>query len=263
MGYGLFNGRGAAMLEFKNVTFQYPEDAAPMIEKLSFSVSRGEFVSIIGESGCGKSTVFRLINKLLLPQSGEICVNGSPIHAQKNYAGYMPQKDLLFPWRTIEKNLWLPMEIRRLPKSEMQKKADAVLNDVGLADYKNKYPKDLSGGMRQRISFARTLLTDCELMLLDEPFSALDSLTRMSMQEWLLTQWTYFHKTIMFITHDVEEAIFLSSHIYVVTDTPIKQLEVIHVPLPYPRSRSQLKQPEILELKEYLINRLRKQVNVP
>lgn len=250
------------MLEFKNVTFQYEDEAYNIIDDLSFTANGGEFISLIGVSGCGKSTIFRLTNQLLKPKAGQILVDGVPIEKQKNYAGYMPQKDLLFPWRTIEKNLWLPMELRKLSKNEMRRKSQDVLKEVGLLEYKDKYPKDLSGGMRQRISFARTLLTDSELMLLDEPFSALDSLTRMSMQEWLLGQWMHFKKTILFITHDVEEAIFLSQKIFVVTETPIRTLEIIEVPGGYPRSREMLKAPEIIDLKEYLISQLRRQVHV-
>ena len=201
------------MLTFKNVTFRYPEDETAMMENLSFHVERGAFVSLIGASGCGKSTVFRLINRLLEPQNGEIFVDGKEIHQIRSYAGYMPQKDLLFPWRTIEKNLCLPMEIQKIGREEQKERVPRVLEQVGLEGYRNKYPKDLSGGMRQRISFARTLLTEADLMLLDEPFSALDALTRMDMQEWLLHQWEHFHKTIVFITHDVEEAVFLSKKI--------------------------------------------------
>lgn len=248
------------MLEFNHVTFQYPEDSTPMVQDLSFNVPKGSFVSLIGASGCGKSTIFRLITKLLKPDQGDILVNETNINEQKNYAGYMPQKDLLFPWRTIEKNLKLPMEIQKISKSDMEKKTNEVLDNLGLSEYKNKYPKDLSGGMRQRISFGRTLLTQSDLMLLDEPFSALDALTRMDMQEWLLKQWEHLRKTVVFITHDVEEAMFLSSTIYVITDTPIRQLTKITVPMDYPRDRSQMNQPEIIQLKEQLIGYLRKQV---
>ena len=180
------------MLTFKNVTFRYPEDETAMMENLSFHVERGAFVSLIGASGCGKSTVFRLINRLLEPQNGEIFVDGKEIHQIRSYAGYMPQKDLLFPWRTIEKNLCLPMEIQKIGREEQKERVPRVLEQVGLEGYRNKYPKDLSGGMRQRISFARTLLTEADLMLLDEPFSALDALTRMDMQEWLRHQWEHF-----------------------------------------------------------------------
>ncbi len=248
------------MLTFKNVTFRYPEDSEAMMTNLSFHVERGEFVSLIGASGCGKSTIFRLINRLLEPDQGEIYVDGKEIHGIKSYAGYMPQKDLLFPWRTIEKNLCLPMEIQKKSKTEQENRVAAVLKEVGLEDYRNKYPKDLSGGMRQRISFARTLLTDADLMLLDEPFSALDALTRMDMQEWLLSQWQHFHKTILFITHDVEEAIFLSKKIYIITETPITQMEIVEVPEGYPRDREFLRRPDIEAMKAKLTMKLRRQV---
>ena len=251
------------MLTFKNVTFRYPEDETAMMENLSFHVERGAFVSLIGASGCGKSTVFRLINRLLEPQNGEIFVDGKEIHQIRSYAGYMPQKDLLFPWRTIEKNLCLPMEIQKIGREEQKERVPRVLEQVGLEGYRNKYPKDLSGGMRQRISFARTLLTEADLMLLDEPFSALDALTRMDMQEWLLHQWEHYHKTILFITHDVEEAIFLSKTIYIIQDRPFSQMERVEVPLSYPRNREDLKRPDIVELKETLIEKLRRSVMNP
>ena len=157
---------------------------------MSFEVQNGEFVSIIGASGCGKSTIFRLVNKLLTPASGVIRVDGESIETKKNYCGYMPQQDLLFPWRTVRENLMLPMEIQGgYSKEQMQKKADDALRSVGLADWGDKTPKELSGGMRQRAAFARTVLTGSDLLLLDEPFSALDYLTRLSMREWLLEQW--------------------------------------------------------------------------
>lgn len=245
------------MLEFKNVSFTYPEDEEMMLKELSFSVEDGEFVSLIGASGCGKSTIFRLINKLLKPSSGQILLDDESIEKKKMIAGYMPQKDLLFPWRTIEKNLCLPMEVMKVPKADQQRKVDEVLAQVGLTEYKDKYPKDLSGGMRQRISFARTLLTDAKLMLLDEPFSALDALTRMDMQEWLVHQWEHYHKTVVFITHDVEEAIFLSRKIYVVVDRPISQLMVVEVPEGYPRDREFLRRSDIEDLKAMLTEKLR------
>lgn len=250
------------MLEFREVTFKYSNDDHEMLKELSFSVEKGEFVSIIGASGCGKSTIFRLINGLEKTQNGQIRINNNPINNLKNYSAYMPQKDLLFPWRTIGENLSLPMELQKINKSEREKRIANILQEVGLSDYKDKFPKDLSGGMKQRISFARTILTGSELLLLDEPFSALDSLTKISMQEWLLEEWKHFNKTILFITHDVEEAIFLSKSIYVVHDRPITHLEKIDVPLEYPRNRSSMLKPEIIELKESLIERLRQKVKL-
>ena len=164
------------MLTFDNVRFQYAVEDFSIIDHLSFEVQNGEFVSIIGASGCGKSTIFRLVNKLLTPASGVIRVDGESIETKKNYCGYMPQQDLLFPWRTVRENLMLPMEIQGgYSKKQMQKKADDALQSVGLADWGDKTPKELSGGMRQRAAFARTVLTGSDLLLLDEPFSAMDT----------------------------------------------------------------------------------------
>ena len=250
------------MLEFKNVSFRYAVDEFPMMENLSFSVEEGDFVSIIGASGCGKSTIFRLINGLEQLQEGEILVNGRPIREQKQYSAFMPQKDLLFPWRTIEKNICLPMELAGVPAAEQAKRCRDVLTQVGLLEYMKKYPKDLSGGMKQRVSFARTLLSGADMLLLDEPFSALDYLTRVEMQEWLLEQWEHYHKTILFITHDVEEAVFLSKKIFVIQDRPFSSMEMVEVPLPAHRDRNDLKKPEIVDLKERLIGKLRRSVRL-
>ena len=248
------------MLTFQNVSFQYQEDAQPMLRELSFQVEDGEFVSVIGHSGCGKSTIFRLVNRLLEPQGGEIFVDGKNIRTLKNYCGYMPQQDLLFPWRTVADNVRLPLEIcGGMSKAEMNEKVQSTLQTVGLGNWGKKSPSELSGGMRQRAAFARTVLTGSDLLLLDEPFSALDYLTRLNMREWLLEQWEKEQKTVLFITHDVEEALFLSSRILVVEDTPITHLRSIEVPAEYPRNMEMLRNPEILQLKEELIGLLRRE----
>ncbi|MCI7658142.1 ABC transporter ATP-binding protein [Anaerotignum sp.] len=251
------------MLQFENVSFRYAEDDFDMMRNLNFQVEDREFVSIIGASGCGKSTIFRLINGLEKLQQGRILVDGRPVQELKNYSAFMPQKDLLFPWHTIEKNICLPMELAKVPKAEQEKRCKEVLEQVGLSEYAPKYPKDLSGGMKQRVAFARTLLSGADMLLLDEPFSALDYLTRVDMQEWLLHQWEHYHKTILFITHDVEEAIFLSKTIYIIQDRPFSQMERVEVPLSYPRNREDLKRPDIVELKETLIEKLRRSVMNP
>ena len=245
------------MLKFHNVSFKYEEYNLPIMEQFNLHIEDRDFVSIIGASGCGKSTIFRLINGLEKPQSGHIYVNEKPIEGQKKYCAFMPQNDLLFPWWTIEKNVCLPMKLMGVPKQEQEARCKEVLAQANLLGYIHKYPKDLSGGMRQRISFVRTLVSGADMLLLDEPFSALDYLTRVDMQEWLLEQWEHYQKTILFITHDVEEALFLSKTIYVVQDVPFSTLEKIHVPLSYPRKREDLKNPEVLELKERLIEKLR------
>lgn len=251
-----------SILSFENVAYQYPGDGYSIVDNLSFHVAPGSFHCIIGVSGCGKSTIFRLTNGLLQPKSGMIKVNGIPVRGQKHYCGYMPQKDMLFPWRTIGENLALPLEIqRKYAKAEQRELIDAALADVGLDGCRNKRPDELSGGMRQRAAFARTMLTGSDLLLLDEPFSALDFLTRISMQEWLLDQWQKHKKTILFITHDVEEALFLSSSVLVVETTPIRALRQITVPMGYPRTRQDLTRPQIVDLREQLVDLLRKQVN--
>lgn len=248
-------------LEFQGVSYRYPGEGFDMIDNLSFSVEPGSFHCIIGVSGCGKSTIFRLINGLLKPKSGEILVDGVPIREKKHYCGYMPQKDLLFPWRTVGENLSLPLEIiEKGTREERRRQIDAALSEVGLAGCREKRPDELSGGMRQRAAFARTMLTGSDLLLLDEPFSALDFLTRISMQEWLLDQWERSRKTILFITHDVEEALFLSKSVLVVAETPVRALEAVPVPAEYPRDRSCLARPELVALREALIAALRKQV---
>lgn len=250
-----------SVLSFDHVSYQYPGEDFDIIDELSFEVEPGSFHCILGVSGCGKSTIFRMTNGLLKPKKGTIRVNGEPIEGQKHYCGYMPQKDLLFPWRSVGENLALPLEIQR--KTTRQQRLEMIeeaLADVGLAGCRNKRPEELSGGMRQRAAFARTMLTGSELLLLDEPFSALDFLTRISMQEWLLAQWQKHRKTILFITHDVEEALFLSSSVLVVEETPIRKLREIPVPLAYPRTRQDLTRPEIVSLREQLVEMLRKQV---
>lgn len=248
-------------LEFENVSYRYPREDFDIIDNLSFSVEPGSFHCVVGVSGCGKSTILRLTCGLLKPKSGRILVNGAPIEGQSHYCGYMPQRDLLFPWRTVGENLALPLEIRGgYSKAERRELAEEALRDVGLAGCAGKLPGELSGGMRQRAAFARTMLAGSGLLLLDEPFSALDYLTRVSMQEWLLEQWERHKKTILFITHDVEEAVFLSGSVLAVARTPIHALSEAPVPAPCPRTRACLTRPEVAALREELIEMLREQV---
>ena len=248
------------MLEFSDVRFTYPGETAPTIDKLSFSLKRGEFVCLIGPSGCGKSTIFRLVNKLISPENGSISVDGQNINGHKNYCGYMPQHDLLFPWRTVADNVRLPLEIKGgMSKAEMDEHVNDALKNVGLESWGSKSPSELSGGMRQRAAFARTLLTGCDLLLLDEPFSALDYLTRLSMREWLLEQWERDKKTVLFITHDVEEAVFLSNRVLVAEHYPIDSLTSVNIPAGYPRSLRSLSEPGMSDIREQLISMLRKE----
>ncbi|WP_219374950.1 ABC transporter ATP-binding protein [Bacillus mycoides] len=248
--------RSKNILQFHNVSFHY--DEKPIINELNASIQDKEFVSIIGPSGCGKSTLFRLITGLEEASTGQIELTETKSHS----VGYMPQKDMLLPWRTIIENAALPLECQGVQKKEAQVKAKELLHKFGLQGYEKKYPKDLSGGMRQRVSFIRTLLTGGEILLLDEPFSALDALTKVSLQEWLFEQWKEWEKTILFITHDVEEALFLSNRILVVENQPIATLTERIVPLDRNRTRKDLYKPEVLALKEELLSMLQRQVLV-
>ncbi|HDR7588770.1 ABC transporter ATP-binding protein [Bacillus mycoides] len=248
--------RSKNILQFHNVSFHY--DEKPIINELNASIQDKEFVSIIGPSGCGKSTLFRLISGLEEASTGQIELTKTKSHP----VGYMPQKDMLLPWRTIIENAALPLECQGVQKKEAQVKAKELLHKFGLQGYEKKYPKDLSGGMRQRVSFIRTLLTGGEILLLDEPFSALDALTKASLQEWLFEQWKEWEKTILFITHDVEEALFLSNRILVVENQPIATLTERIVPLDRNRTRKDLYKPEVLALKEELLSMLQRQVLV-
>ncbi|MEG1593931.1 MAG: ATP-binding cassette domain-containing protein, partial [Oscillibacter sp.] len=187
------------MLKLQDLSYRYPGEEADTVSGLCLAVEPGSFHCIVGVSGCGKSTIFRLINGLLPPSAGTIEVGGRAIGGQKQYCGYMPQKDLLFPWRSVGQNLALPLEIRGgLSPREIRERVEAALLDVGLANCGDKWPEELSGGMRQRAAFARTTLVQSDLLLLDEPFSALDFLTRITMQEWLMDQWQTHRKTILF-----------------------------------------------------------------
>ncbi len=249
-----------SMLEIKDLCFTYKGENFPTIDKLSVSIETGEFVCVIGPSGCGKSTIFKLINGLLKPESGSILVGGEDIAKSKSYCGYMPQRDLLMPWRNVLENVRLPLEIKKeLSKKEMDEAAEDALTKVGLKGMGKKAPYELSGGMRQRAAFARTMLTGCDLLLLDEPFSALDYLTRLSLREWLLEQWERDHKTIVFITHDVEEAVFLSNRVLAVTKFPISELKSVEIPAPYPRSLSGLNTPKIAAIRESLVEMLKRE----
>ncbi|PGM87600.1 ABC transporter ATP-binding protein [Bacillus cereus] len=248
--------RSKNILQFHNVSFHY--DEKPIINELNASIQDKEFVSIIGPSGCGKSTLFRLITGLEEASTGQIELTETKSHP----VGYMPQKDMLLPWRTIIENAALPLECQGVQKKEAQVKAKELLHKFGLQGYEAKYPKDLSGGMRQRVSFIRTLLTGGEILLLDEPFSALDALTKASLQEWLFEQWKEWGKTILFITHDVEEALFLSNRILVVEQQPITTLTERIVPLDRNRTRKDLYKPEVLALKDELLSMLQRQVLV-
>ena len=229
----------------------------------SFSIEEGRFVSIIGPSGCGKSTLFNIIAGLMTPTTGEVLVDGESIADKPGYVGYMLQKDMLLPWRTVLDNVILGMEIRRIPRDQAVKKAMPLIEKYGLKGFDKHYPHELSGGMRQRAALLRTLLYDRDVMLLDEPFGALDAQTRLMMQTWLMTLWQDFGKTVLFVTHDIDEAIYLSDDIFVFSQRPGYIKAKITVNLPRPRTPESMTCPTFMELKHRLLDMLVTSQEIP
>ena len=199
-------------LDVTNLNFSYADKT--IIKDLSFSVPDGAFISILGPSGCGKSTLLNVLSGLLKPESGEIRIDGAPVHGTSRELAYMPQNDLLFPWRTILDNVCLYGEIHH-QKKEMRQMALQQMARFGLAGCETKYPDELSGGMRQRAAFLRTTLCEAGIYLLDEPFGALDVITRGDMQDWLRELGGNLKKTTLLVTHDTDEAIYLSDRILI------------------------------------------------
>ena len=207
------------------------------LEDINIHACEEEFVSVIGPSGCGKSTLFNIICGLQAPDRGKIYLNGNEISGRMGMVGYMLQKDLLLPWRKVIDNVILGLELSENNRKKNIEKARMLLPTFGLKGFENAYPALLSGGMKQRAALLRTYLLGREVMLLDEPFGALDAITRSELQDWLLTVWEKYKKTILFVTHDVEEAVYLSDRIYVMTSRPGKIKDEIVVDIPRPRKR--------------------------
>ena len=229
----------------------------PVLAGVDLSVGAGEFVSIIGPSGCGKSTLLNIIAGLEEPDAGVVEFGGDPSNHRLGHIGYMQQKDLLLPWRTVLDNATLGLELRGMSRRQARRKALDLSQEFGLKGFENQYPFALSGGMRQRAAFLRTMLLDQGLLLLDEPFGALDALTRVQMQEWLLDLWDSLGRTIILITHDVDEAILLSDRIYVLTARPGRVKMVVDVDLPRPRDYQSITEDAFTNLKAELLARLR------
>ena len=248
----------SSKLEIKSLTKVFYKEGVCTValEETDMSVKAGRFVSIIGPSGCGKSTLFNIIAGLQKPTGGSVTSDGQDIIGKPGFVGYMLQQDMLLPWRTIVQNIILGLEIKKVPKKQALKEAMPLIERYGLKGFENHYPHELSGGMRQRAALLRTLLYDRDIILLDEPFGALDAQTRLNMQDWLLQIWRDFNKTILFVTHDIDEAIYLSDEIYVFTERPGSIKTRLKVDLKRPRSKATMAAPEFLKLKQTLLKLL-------
>ncbi|MEM6549729.1 MAG: ABC transporter ATP-binding protein [Pseudomonadota bacterium] len=243
---------GSAAIRAAGLNLVFPTSDGPVhaLSDVNLEVGHGEFVSFIGPSGCGKTTFLRVIADLEQPTSGEITVNGtSPGEARRARAyGYVFQAAGLLPWRSIESNVCLPLEIIGLRQAERRDRAAKVLDLVGLSDFKRKYPWQLSGGMQQRASIARALAFDADVLLMDEPFGALDEIVRDHLNEQLLALWARTGKTICFVTHSIPEAVYLSTRIVVMSPRPGRIVDVIDSPLPRERPLAIRETPDFLSV---------------
>ncbi len=251
------------VIKLDQVSMRYPGpgkgEAVLALSDVSLDIKQGEFISLIGPSGCGKTTLLRLVADLLQPTAGELTIRNQPAsqaRLNREY-GFVPQAATLYDWRTVLKNVELPLEIMSLDKAERYKRATELLTLVGLKDFYHKYPWQLSGGMQQRVSIARALSFKPSILLMDEPFGALDEMTRERLNGELLNIWQTTGTTIIFVTHSIPEAVFLSSRVVVMSPRPGRISKILPVDLPYPRVFDTREMPRYFELISQIRENLR------
>jgi len=240
--------------------YQGRRGSVTAMKNCNIQVLDNEFVSIVGPSGCGKSTLLRMLAGLDFPSSGQIIINDDPVIGPGRDRGMVFQTYTLFPWKTVEKNISFGLELNKIPTNVQKKIVDKYLNLIGLQEFRKSYPKELSGGMKQRVAIARSLANNPEVLLMDEPFGALDSQTKSSMQLMLRQIWQEEKPTIAFVTHDIEEAVFLSTKIYVMSARPGSIKEIVDVFLPYDRTLDLKDTKEFIDLRRYVSSLLDEQL---
>ncbi|GAB2876897.1 MULTISPECIES: ABC transporter ATP-binding protein [Microvirgula] len=228
------------LIHIRNVDkrFATADKEVVALDDINLTIPAGQFVCLLGPSGCGKSTLLNAIAGFSLPSSGDILVDGQPVREPGPDRGMVFQEYALFPWMTVEQNIRFGLEIKRLGQREMAEKVDALLAMLSLSDFRHRFPKDLSGGMRQRVAIARVLALDSPIMLMDEPFGALDALTRRNLQDELLKLWAELKKTIIFVTHSIEESIYLADRTIVLTYRPGRIKRDVQIDMERPRDPS-------------------------
>ncbi len=256
------NGTNGAVvkLSVKRLTHHFGDFKA--LAEVSLDIKPGEFVCILGASGCGKSTLFNAVSGVLKVSSGRILLDGKDIVGKPGQVGYMLQKDLLLPWRTVLGNITLGASLTRGATNADRSHAAQLAAHYGLGDFLNHFPRALSGGMRQRVALMRTIAAGRDLMLLDEPFGALDSQTRIGMQQWLLQIWRELNRTVMFVTHDVDEAIFLGDRIVIMLPKPGRVGWILDVEIPRPRAMDCLTSPAFVDTKRRILEMLYSQATL-
>ncbi|PYM62261.1 MAG: sulfonate ABC transporter ATP-binding protein [Candidatus Rokuibacteriota bacterium] len=252
-------------LQLRGVGLTYETRARRPLEVLqdiSFDVREGEFVALIGPSGCGKTSLLRVLNGLSLHTTGEIFIDGRGVAAARREIATVFQSDSLFPWRTVIDNILLGTELRRIPRDTARETARSLVRLVGLSGFEGHYPHELSGGMRQRVNLARALAVDPAVLLMDEPFASLDAQTREQMQHELLRIWSARRKTVVFVTHQIDEAVYLADRVVLLGRRPGRVREEVTVALGRPRRIEQKRTPEFHGLVDHLAEQLQKEVTV-
>lgn len=246
------------ILSVKNlgISFKNGKDDKVVLENINLDVKEGEIVSIIGPSGCGKSTLLSAIGGINSNFSGEILFKDEEVSAPSSDRGYIFQRPALFDWMNVEDNIGYGLKLKKFSKSEISSKVDEFVNEIGLDGYKKYYPKHLSGGMQQRVALARVLIMKPDMLLMDEPFSALDYQTRIEMQNLTLKLWELYNPSIIFVTHDIEEAILMADRVVVLSKNPGKIVETIDIEFERPRSIDILSDVKFMEIKKELLKKL-------
>jgi NitT/TauT family transport system ATP-binding protein len=248
--------RGAISMRGLGIHFGEGDTAVEAVCGIDLTISAGEFVSVLGPSGCGKSTLIGAIAGFTSVTSGELLLDGQPVRGPGPDRGVVFQQHTLFPWKTVSENVEFGLKMRGIGRLERQQRAHEILQQVGLGDFLKHYPNQLSGGMQQRVSLARVLVNRPRVLLMDEPFCSLDAQTRLEMQEMLLDLWQEFHMTVVFVSHDVDEAIFLSDRVLVSSRRPGRIKASLSVELPRPRDSELLTSPEFMRLKRQALESL-------
>ena len=249
-------GENLIKLKIDNVVKEYEgrNGKTVALNGVNLDIKENEFICVVGPSGCGKSTLLNIIAGLHEPTSGAAYLDGKKIEGTGVERGVVFQQYALFPWRTVLKNVMFPLEMKKTPKAEAEAIAMKYIKAVGLEGFENSYPKELSGGMKQRVAIARAYAADPEVLLLDEPFGALDAQTRVQLQTELLETWQKEKKTCFFITHDVDEAIILAQRVIIMSARPGRIKKIVDVDIPYPRTQATKTDPRFLELKTEIWN---------
>jgi len=251
-------------LEYRDVTMRFAQSAGPLtaVSGVNIAVRDGEVVSLIGPSGCGKSTLLNIGSGLTAPSEGQAFVDGERVEGPNAHVAFMLQKDLLLPWRTVVENVMFGVEIQGVAAAERRRRAQALLENLKLAEFSGHYPHQLSGGMRQRSAIARAFVTDPGMLLMDEPFAALDAQNRVILQGELVRLWEQTGKTVIYVTHSIEEALLMGDRTVIMTAQPGRIKRIIDVPFPHPRDLIQLSaSPEFGRLKLDIWRVLEEEVN--